>query len=460
MSFCRSLQRERHVMQRISFTDRDVTGVLRPGLLRAAWGNTKKAIFLNQLQFAAKNAAKAQGDESLKVVSFAFDRSPESLKSLGLSEPTMIAYLKEFSAAGYLSAPPYARIISVDRAAIEAAETNPPDRPSRSDKGAKSLNFRQECQSLKAKVQKLEEEVQTLKLFVQAFKDYSQIFKLFPEELKLLNFSEVAPQAVAAELSEAPRFLDDSRILERGESIAPANADCDLSHPVLSGEENTSYSQESLYNEGEEKTVSPFFTPERLEELDHFFDQMVDRWLYEERQRYNAEQEGKQRGRRRKQQAEQIGLPLPAEVGPLEMPAEDAPWNWQTMLAIAEVLRKRRYTPKQRISEEKAAKAIFRDYPQLTRAQFLRAWPLVFNEWWLKNNGPGLIEKLLEKNRLQQKIDLMEMVPPEGPQRSTYRGSPSGRGMSAQVSEEINRRNLERLFAAANVSEQCQAVAQ
>lgn len=291
---------------RISFGDAKVTGVLRPGLMRAAWGNLKKAIFLNQLVFAAKNTAKARGDESLKVVTFAFDRSAESLKSLGLSEPTLISYLKEFSAVNYVSAPAYAREISVDLAMIEAAELNPPARPSRSvEEKSESLKFKtlnsgKKRESLKAKVQKLEEEVQTFKLFVQAFKDIPQIFKLFPKEFKLLNFSESAPQAVAASLSEAPRFLDSIRIQEILESNydAPAFAGhaSSLSFP---GEEGSSYSHlglqpsssqeekssfESISDSESQKISERVFTPEFLGELDQKFDELESAWLYENRE--------------------------------------------------------------------------------------------------------------------------------------------------------------------------------
>ena len=159
--------------------------------------------------------------------------------------------------------------------------------------------------------------------------------------------------------------------------------------------------------------------------------------------------------------AEQMGLPLQVELGPLVMPDASAAWNVRTVVLISEVLRQKRYTPMQRANQENSAKRMLKDFPEMTRAQFEE----IFADWakWWREHDKGYftIADLLVKGknneiRLQTALDRLEaqkasskagqsQKPASQPQH-VRASSPNTSGYTPLTPEEIQR-NKDRAHA-------------
>lgn len=174
-----------------------------------------------------------------------------------------------------------------------------------------------------------------------------------------------------------------------------------------------------------------------------------------------------------KSKVEQAGLPLQVDLGPLVMPASDAPWNASTAVIVSEVLRDKRYTPMQRDNQINTAKRMVKAFPDMTRAQF----ETVFADWakWWREHDKGFftLADLMCKGknnevRLQSALDRLEaqknkpattnQPTSQAPQQHVRASSPNTAGFQP-LTDEDRKRNIEKAKAMVAAKKAAQAAA-
>lgn len=179
----------------------------------------------------------------------------------------------------------------------------------------------------------------------------------------------------------------------------------------------------------------------------------------------------KQIKRTSKSKVEQQGLPLQVDLGPLVMPASDAPWNASTAVIVSEVLRDKRYTPMQRDNQINTAKRMVKAFPDMTRAQF----ETVFADWakWWREHDKGFftLADLMCKGknnevRLQSALDRLEaqknkpattnQPTSQAPQQHVRASSPNTAGFQP-LTDEDRKRNIEKAKAMVAAKKAAQA---
>lgn len=98
-----------------------------------------------------------------------------------------------------------------------------------------------------------------------------------------------------------------------------------------------------------------------------------------------------------------------AETSTVAMPPADAPWPCpETAVRIVEAKLGKAYRANARDKQLVFAKRMFREDPDLTRAQFETAYDERDDDWWHKHKGLLHVQHMVEKDRVHEMLDRIE----------------------------------------------------
>lgn len=201
---------------------------MRKDLLKAGWNNGRKADCLYHLLYATGKEMDNQHIPA-DVTSFVlYENHSDILAKVKVSEPTLIAFLRDFEQVGYIQKVGHRGAYKVHRKAIQDAFINPPDKPVHDKNFSQALAKDQEEQNethlLRLEVAELRTQMQDFSLTLVSLKsDYAQIIDLlksgFSQALVKVNGNESASQADGSQFTLTKElYLNESseRALEAG----------------------------------------------------------------------------------------------------------------------------------------------------------------------------------------------------------------------------------------------------